>query len=212
MGTENERREEIIMSLTVKFMHSPFIAAPAGTHIARCCRVIELGLQESKIYQTYYPKLLLAWELPYQYLSDGKLFLVSATYHLRLTERTQLMHVLESWRGQPFTAEEWDYFKKEGFTFKKLLDKPCLITLAHNHDPRYPQPWVQVTRIRPLPVGMKCPSLMNPALYYALDEHSEAAYAALPEGIRKKIQRENKTVGSPAAQSTPVTDPLAPLF
>jgi hypothetical protein len=201
------------MSLIVKFRQSPFIAAPAGTHIARCCRVIELGLQMSPLYQTYLPRLLLAWELPYQLLSDGKPFLVTTTYHCRLTERTKLMQLLESWRGQAFTKTECEHLEKEGFDLSRLLGKPCMLTLQYRQDPRYPQPWAHITDVKPLPEGTTCPDAINPLLYYALNEHSEGAFAALPERIRHKIKRENTVVGSsPQINENPTTTQEVPLF
>jgi hypothetical protein len=203
------------MSLTVKFIDTPFIAAPAGTHTARCCRVIELGLQRSKTFSTTFPKILLAWELPHQLLADGTPFLVTATYYLHLHARTKLMGLLENWRGQPFTEEEVAHYKKEGFVFKQLLGKPCSITLQHNHNPSYSQPWVEVTGICPLPEGIVCPSPLNASIYYALDEHSEDAFAAVPERIRHKIRRENKSAESalsPQTHRKPLIRQEMPLF
>jgi hypothetical protein len=183
------REEKIIMSLIVKFTDTPFIAAPEGSHIARCCRVIELGLQKSKTYQTIFPKILLAWELPHQLLSDGQPFLVTATYYLHLHKRTRLMGLLENWRGQPFTEEEVAHYKKEGFVFKQLLG------------------------IAPLPEGIVCPSPMNSPIFYGFDEHSEAAFAAVPERIRNKIRRENKSAEpSPQTPEKGATTQNQPIF
>jgi hypothetical protein len=202
-----------IMSLTVKFSDTPFIAAPAGSHTARCCRVIELGLQRSKTFSTIFPKILLAWELPHQLLSDGQPFLITATYYLHLHSRTRLMGLLENWRGQRFTEEEVAHYKKEGFVFKQLLGQPCVITLTHSHNPSYSQPWVDVASIAPLPEGIVCPSPMNSPIYYAFDEHSEAALAAVPERIRNKIRRENKSAEpSPHTHEKDTTTQNRPIF
>lgn len=203
------------MSLKVKFTPTLFILPPEGMHIARCYSVIDLGEQESKTYNNRYPAVRIAWELPQTQMADGKPFMASRTYNVLLRPKTKLFSLLEGWRGKAFTPEEVAYYQQEAFDFKALLGLPCYLTIHYDYDPQHPDPWATVTHASPLPTGVVCPPLINPPVYYDLDEHTEAAYSALPESIRQKINSPNISSSSPttplneakAASGTPTEPP-----
>ena len=78
-----------------------FEPAPAGTHVAICYRVIDLGTQES-VYngeKKSARKVLISWELPNEEKADGKPFVISATYTWSMHEKSTLRKTLEAWRG-----------------------------------------------------------------------------------------------------------------
>ena len=108
-----------------------FEKAPAGSHVAVCCRVIDLGTQA----QTFegrdkkVKKLLLGWELQGPAMESGDRFVIHENYTASLAKKANLRKVLESWRGKPFTDED---FENGGFDVSKLLGVPCLLTVIHN--------------------------------------------------------------------------------
>ena len=83
-----------------------------GTHIGRCVRVIDLGLQPgSAQYPDAKHKVLFVWEVPGETINiDGedKPSLLMKRYTSSLHKKSQLRADLESWRGrsQDVTGDE----------------------------------------------------------------------------------------------------------
>lgn len=95
-------------------MHLPqpsdaeFELAPAGTHIAVCYRVIDLGTQETtfKGEVKHQHKILISWEIPDEKMKDGRPFTIGKRYTWSMSEKANLRNDLESWRGK-FTAADF---------------------------------------------------------------------------------------------------------
>ena len=162
-----------------------------GNQVARCIRVIELGTQK-KEYQgqtSWKRQTLIVWELPHSLMVEGdhagKPFTISQFYTASLGEKANLRRDLESWRGRAFTQEELN-----GFDQRNVLGKPCMLTLidrdgkvrvggvsAIPRDPATKQPLIAV------------PPQVNESLFYDIDEHSDAIWEKLSDGIKKLIQQ-----------------------
>lgn len=170
------------MSLTAKDNGGSFVLAPEGLHIARCYTLIDLGEQINKTYGNRSPKVLIGWEFTDKLMEDGRPFIHMQTYTTSLSEKSNLRSLLEAWRGKGFTPEEL-----KGFKLKTVLGAPCYITTKHSLNLQTQKKWSDVISICRLPAGVPCPTAVNPQVYFDLDEYSEAAYLAVPEGIRKKI-------------------------
>lgn len=186
------------MSLTVKDKGGDFQPAPEGFHIARCYAVIDLGLQFSKKFNNVAPKVLIAWELAENLMADGRPFVQMQSYTASLSQHAKLRGVLEAWRGQGFTTEEL-----KGFTLRSLLGVPCYLTTKHTPNPQSNQPWSTIISICRLPNAVTCPPPVNPPLYFDLDDYNEAAYLAVSEGIRKRINL-SRVAGIPVGAATPL--------
>jgi hypothetical protein len=104
-----------------------FELPPAGAVAARCCRLIDLGSQESTFEgkTSLKRKVLLTWELA-ELRSDGSPFTISRRFGLSLHENAALRAFLQAWRGRPFTDDEL-----AGFDLRKLINAPCLLNIAH---------------------------------------------------------------------------------
>lgn len=162
-----------------------FEQPPAGTHIARCVRVIDLGTQKGE-YQgkaTYKRQVIIGWELPSELMAEGdfagKPFTVGRFYTASLSEKANLRKDLANWRGRDFTDEELG-----GFAAKNILGKPCMLSLTMNDKNK-----IRVTGVMALPKGTPVPEQVNPSVYFSLEpgEFTAASYEALSEGIRKII-------------------------
>jgi hypothetical protein len=126
-------------------------------------------------------------------MQDGKPYIQFQRYTASLTETANLRQVLESWRGRSFTPEEL-----EGFHLKQILGVPCYVSIAHRTQQKSQQVYSYIAGIFALPDGFVCPEQFNPTLYFDLDDYSDEAYFAVPEGIRQKI---NLTRGDTQANS-----------
>jgi len=134
-----------------------FKPAPAGTHAAVCCDVVDLGLLEvtfgGKTKKQH--KVNIVWQIE-ELRDDGQPFTVRKRYTLSLHEKSAMRKDLESWRGRPFTEEELDKFDLE-----KLIGIGCFINVIHKPRPDGGEPWANVTTIMKLAKGMAAPKIEN---------------------------------------------------
>lgn len=164
-----------------------FEQAPAGTHVARCVRLIDIGTQFGE-YQgkpNAMRKVVVTWELPNELMTEGefagKPFLVNKWYTASLGEKANLRKDLVNWRGREFTPDEL-----AGFDSKNILDKCCQIQLTPNDKNK-----VRVTGVMALPKGMQAPERINPLIYFSLekDEFKQAVFDSLSDFWQSEIKK-----------------------
>lgn len=177
---------------------------PAGNHVARCVRVIDLGVQRDDSPQfgvKIQHKLMLTWELPtethvFKEENGPEPFHVSTEYTVFLSEKSNLRKDLESWRGRPFTPDELD-----AFDVGKLLGAPCLLNVVHKIA-KNGNTYGNVKGITPMPKGMQCPSAITPLVKYEVEMGRNETFQALPEWIQNKIAKCEDWKAKPAAHET----------
>jgi hypothetical protein len=168
-----------------------FDPAPAGTHIAVCDIVADLGVQKgSALYPAPKPQVYFRFELPNERIDfdkDGKKQngprVIGKRYTASMNEKANLRHDLESWRGRAFTDEE-----ASTFDVSKVLGKPCMLTVTHTE--KSGRIYANITGIGPLLRGVK-PETIIPeisAILYSPD--NTATYQQLPEWLRKVIDEQ----------------------
>src|SRR5664280_2358069 len=113
--------------LNAKNEGSERIIIPAGTHVARCYGVIDLGTQYSEKFGNSSRKIQIQWELPNELMDDGRPLAISKRYTLSVNEKANLRKDLESWLGRGITMEE----EKNGFALGSMLGAPCLLSIIH---------------------------------------------------------------------------------
>jgi hypothetical protein len=161
--------------------NSDFKQAPTGTHVARCIRLIDLGTQHGE-YQgqpNVRNQVLISWELPNELMEDGKPFLISHFYTNSLNEKATMRAHLESWRGRQFTEGEC-----KGFDLNAVLGKPCMVTVIANDKGKS-----KVSAVAALPKGLQAPAQVNPSSAFWIEEWNQAAFEAIPKGIREIIEK-----------------------
>ena len=164
-----------------------FQQAPAGTHFARCVRIIDIGTQFGE-YQgkpNAARKIVVGWELPNERMTEGeyagKPFVVTKWYTASIGEKANLRKDLVNWRGRDFTEEEL-----KGFDVKNILTATCLLSLTPNDKGK-----VRVTGVMKPPAGTAAPAQVNPVLYFSLerDEFSQATFDGLSEFWQTEIKK-----------------------
>lgn len=179
-----------------------FPLAPAGNHVALCYAVVDLGEHESEWQgkTTWKRRVRLAWELCDEVMEDGRPFSVSKEYTLSLNEKANLRHDLEAWRNRPFTDEEL-----EGFDVFAVLGAPCMVQVVHQKRRSGEGAYEKVAAVTSVPKGTAKRKAVNSLMRFSLEEDgAEAAFAALPEWLQKRIN-----IDLPAA---PESEPEAPPF
>ena len=125
-----------------------FTPCPAGSHIATCIDVVDLGIVKS----TYsgktksQHKVNVIWQIAEQ-RDDGKYFQPRKRYTLSLHEKASLRKDLESWRGRPFNEAEL-----EGFDLEALIGVPCMLSVVQQA--QNGTIYANVTAIMRLPKGV----------------------------------------------------------
>jgi hypothetical protein len=160
-----------------------FTPAPAGTHVAICIKLIDIGRQREE-YQgqvTHPHQFIMGWELPNELIQGGELdgqpFYASKFYTLSLHEKATLRKDLASWRGRDFTPEEL-----EGFDVQNVLGKACMLSIVSKKGGG-----TKIGGVMALPNGMQVPKQTNPSVYFSLDEFDKDVFDSLSDGIKKFI-------------------------
>lgn len=161
---------------------SDFEEPEVGTVVARCYRIIDMGTEYSEQYKDAAGKpkerrrTMITWELV-EKMSDGRPFSISQWYTATLGEKSNLRHDLETWRGKSFTEAEL-----AGFDPRKILGAPCMLSLTKDKKDR-----TRVASVIKLPKGMVAPDLVNPTLFFSLDQFEEAAFNQLSDNMKQRI-------------------------
>jgi hypothetical protein len=156
-----------------------FELCPAGTHLATCYIVADIGHQEGAY--GIKPKVVLVWELPNEKMQDGRPFAISQIYTASLSEKANLRHDLEAWRGRPFSKDEL-----AGFDLKNVLGKSCTLTVTHST--KGDRTYANIASIGGVMKGMQVPALTNEPILFDMDAFDNAVLQALPKWIQTKIE------------------------
>lgn len=128
-----------------------FEAIPSGMHNAVCAKLFDLGMQEGFNPGTKVHKITLLFELATRFTTgelSGIRMKVSKTYTVTLSEKANLRHDLESWRGRSFTEQEL-----EGFDVEKVVGHGCTLNLIETTNSKTNKRYVKVSAVMPLMSG-----------------------------------------------------------
>lgn len=172
------------MALTLPSQQAEFELPPLGSHIATCYRVIDLGTQlvDYKGTQKKQHKIMLGWELPDEKMSDGRLFTISQRYTLSSHDKSTLRKHLESWRGQPFSDDDFGKFD-----IGVLVGKGCMLGIVHAASNG--NTYANISAIMKLPKGQAATDLVNDKMYFDLSNFDQATFDRLSDGIKAIIAK-----------------------
>src|SRR6185369_9702956 len=144
------------MALSYKAKGGESKRISAGSHIAVCDIVADVGLQESTFYGTK-RKVYLRFEVPeerWKYEKDGKQMegpgVIGNFYTASMNKKANLRKVLEGWRGRAFTDQE-----AEKFQIESVLGKACMISVQEKDVDG--TTYSNIVSIAPLPKGVQAP-------------------------------------------------------
>lgn len=184
-----------------------FEPVPAGSHIAICDIVADIGLQPgSSLFPKPKQQVYIRFELPnerIEFEKDGKRVVgpavIGKTYTASMNEKANLRHHLESWRGRQFTDEE-----AESFDVSAILGVPCMLTVMHTQ--KDGRTYANIAGIGPIPKGINSKDLRAelPTLLYAAPDNT-ATYSQLPKWLQERIDKQ--IVAEPEVQTEPQQQP-----
>lgn len=204
------------MSFYVEDKGGNFERCPAGVHLGRCYRIVDLGTQKSEYMGQvkYLHKIMLGWEIHGMHddgtpikMNDGRPFAIFKNYTLSWSEKANLRLDLQSWRGKPFTQEEM-----RKFDLKNVLGAWCMLNIIERPGKSDGKMYTNVDGVTPVPAMIKqngLPEAVNKNELFKIDEpdmemfnkfsdHLKAKIAASPEW--QKLQGKQS---APASSSTP---------
>lgn len=169
---------------------SDFKPAPAGTHLARAFRLIDLGTHHGEWQgaPTVRNQVFIGWELPDELDSFGdkmQPYTVGRFFTNSLSEKSNLRPLLESWRGKAFSVEELMKFDLE-----TIVGQPCMLTVVHEQKDGKTK--AKVVSAAKLPKNMTAPPQINPSQVFWIDEWNSATFEQLPEGFQKIIKESDE--------------------
>lgn len=175
------------MSLTVSEKSGPSAPPiPAGTYLAICCMMVDLGLQYNEKFGNTSPKVLIGWEVPSETIEiDGeeKPRLVSKQYTASLSAKATLRKDLESWRGKAFTPEEL-----KAFDMKSIVGTSCMLSIIHQESTTG-KTYAKISGVMAVPKGMPRAALSEPAITLDLDTCDLSEVQNLPNWISDMIMK-----------------------
>lgn len=167
-----------------------FELAPAGTHVARCTQVIDLGHQHSEKYNNTSHKILIGWEMPNTDRGgdDPGPWIKWKEYTLSLGERSNLRKDLQSWRGVPFSEAEL-----QGFDIQKVLGATCLITIIHEKSKSNPdRTYAKVASVTSIPSGTQVPDQATDTVFFEIQNWDQKLFDSFSEHLQKQINESNE--------------------
>lgn len=158
---------------------------PAGTHLAVCNMLVDLGEQYNERYGNSSRKVLIGWEIPEEKieLEDGPHSrTIRKQYTASLNEKSNLRKDLAAWRGRDFTPEEL-----KAFDLHNIVGASCMINVIHTK--KDDRSYANISAIMALPKGMGKGSLTEKPLVFDLDTASLDDVEELPNWIGDIIKK-----------------------
>ena len=169
-----------------------FELAPAGNHVAICNAVVDLGLQPgSGMYPDPKHQVYLRFELPTEqttYAKNGEEIsgpmVIGRTFTASMSKKANLRKFIESWFGKNFPDDD----TAANFEHEKLLGHKCLLNITHNESKSTGNTYATPSNATPIPKGMQSEyDQHNGSLFLDLEQWDQAAFDALPEWLRDKV-------------------------
>lgn len=173
-----------------------FVLCPAGTFVARCFMIVDLGMQPN-IFQgkekSPRQMIRIGFEFPTeQHVFKEEVGKEPFTLSKRMTNslgaKSTMKPFLTGWRGREFSAEEI-----KTFTFDKLIGAPALITVVHEKkaDGGLVAKIQSVSKLPPMIAGQKvtCPPAIIKPVIYSVDSGEDATFNSLSKWIQEECRQ-----------------------
>ena len=186
---------------------------PAGLHLARCYRIVDLGTQVTVFQgkEKTNRKVLISFEVHGEdefgnpiVTDNGDPMAISKNYTLMLAELASLRKDLQSWRGREFTKEEL-----KGFQLSNILDHWAMLSIIHTNgnDDRI---YANISAVMPVPANIKkagLPAGHNKTTIFSIDSPDMALFESFSDGLKAKIEKspewQSRTSYAPVKTSHP---------
>lgn len=177
--------------------NSEYKMVPAGSHLARCYRIIDLGTQtvEWSGEMKFQRKVMIGWEIHGEdeegaplVTDDGRPLSIFKNYTLSWNENATLRKDLQGWRGAAWTDAE-----ASRFDLQSVLDKWCMLNVVHKpgRGQNAGKMFSNVDGITPVPAVIKkqgLPEGANECQIFRLAEPDWDLFETFGKGLKAKIE------------------------
>lgn len=205
------------MSFIVEDTGTSFTPVPAGMHLARCYRIVDLGTQKTEFEGnvSFKRKLKIVWEIHGEddegkpiVTEKNEPMIITKDYTMSWGDKATLRKDLQSWRGKEFTEEE-----QKRFDLKNVLDKWCMVNVAHKPKKNGQGSYANVVAVTPVPNAIKnaLPKGHNKCGLFMISEPDMEMFESFGKYLKETIQAapEWKAVtGREAPKQSNPNDPL----
>lgn len=171
-----------------------FTPVPAGMHLARCYRIVDLGTQEVtyKGDTKFQHKVMLQFEVHGEddsgkplVTDKGEPMSISKNFTLSLGEKATLRSDLEAWRGRAFTPEEL-----QGFNIEKLLGVWAMLAISKETGQDGKQ-YTNIKNINPVPKALKdtVPLGFNKIAMFSISNPDMDLFDTFGKSTKAKIEK-----------------------
>lgn len=167
---------------------SSYEPVPAGTYVARCYSMVQIGTVDENIMGAIKKlhKVRISWELPtelkvFKEENGEQPYVISKEFTLSMHEKATLRKFLEGWRGKAFTEKE-----SEALDITVLIGKPCMLSIIHKTS-KSGSTYAEISSCSAMPKGMEAPPQINDDFILSFDSWSEEKFNTLPEFLKNKI-------------------------
>lgn len=183
------------MSFIVEDTGGSFERCPAGMHLARCYRIVDLGSQKSEYMGEVKIKhqITFSWEVhganddgQKLLMKDGRPYGIFKNYSLSWAEKANLRIDLQAWRGKPFSPEEM-----RRFDLKNVLGAWCMLNVIDRQGSNG-KTYSNVQSITPVPSVIKyggMPDAVNPLEIFNLAEPDLHLFDSFSKQLQEKIMQ-----------------------
>lgn len=182
------------MNFFVEDKGASFERGPAGAHLARCYRVIDLGTQKSEYMGQvkFLHKVMIGWELHVVdddgnavTMRDGRPFAIFKNYTLSWSEKANLRLDLQAWRGKPFSQDEL-----RRFDLSTILGAWCMLNVIDRQG-QNGNTYSNVNGITPVPAMIRqrgLPKAVNSNEIFTLQAPDIALFESFSDNLKAKIK------------------------
>jgi hypothetical protein len=182
------------MSFIVEDKGGNFERCPAGAHLSRCYRIVDLGTQKSEYMgeTKYLHKIMIGWEIHGMNddgskitMNDGRPFAIFKNYTHSWSDKANLRIDLQSWRGKPFNEQEL-----QRFDLANVLGAWCMLNVIERQGQKG-NTYSNVAGITPVPAMIKqngFPAAVNKNEIFNLSQPDMEAFNGFSDNLKKKIE------------------------
>lgn len=191
---------------------SSYEPIPAGSYVARCYSIIDLGTVQPKNPEfAASRKIKITWELPTELRPNNdpspnsqmeKPATISKDFTLSMHERSRLRPTIEGWFGKKFPSNDSAY----DFDVEKLLGKTCMLAVVNEEVGE--NIYSNISSISPLAKGMVCPDAINAEFFLSYEKWDENAFETLPQFIRDRMCNTPEFLEMRNPKTDPRTKPI----
>jgi hypothetical protein len=166
-----------------------FEPVPAGNHVARVYRIIQIGTitEQYQGEDKEMNKVMVGFELPNEtkVFKEGEAaqpYVISREYTFSMNEKANLRKMVEGLLGVVLTDEE-----AEAFDLTDILGKACLLNVVHKKSATG-NVYALIQGASPIPKGMEVPAAVNNRQVLDYESWDQETFDSLSDFLKEKIR------------------------